>query len=569
MDDVNENPKMDALKVIPPVFPFPPLPERPVPDWPFTSWLKKFFACNPFYLLSAASLLYGVYLVSSDTRFFSREIYQLAFNFGSLQFYELLLVATAIVLARRRIWYDSVLLVGLENMLVLVPFILISQAALLGSQIVWFICLTSGAAVLLRFWGLKRFFADLNLPRRMLGCGVPLLLVNIALPLIYRHLNDSKIGTKPTDGAAYMTDRYCWLLLLPALFALINLLPRPKQTGNLLPQRRWLPMGLFGLWLMASAVHLFCLSYVFNFDWEFLFVAPLLWVLMWSVYLRHGDFVNRPAPWLPNMLLAMPALMTLFAATRGGNGVFIVLTALDFVFYGILFGKDRNNRAAFGLMLVSIAALVAGFMKSFEPRLPAEINAGNWMMLFLAGCVMWRVIRSCHPKFGVLGALITAMVAIKLVADAELRMQLMIQLSLVFLLLHGLCWEDQKHHGARVLRLLACGLWVFHSLFLVHGGGLYGKSIIAGAGVLLLGVCLLLRVRRGHWKPMETPLAALVVLLAQPGNFIVIQFFATPAGVQAIVGSLLLFGLGTLAALTKSRWNPPSVNDSAVTKTTE
>ena len=47
----------------------------------------------------------------------------------------MLLVTTAIVLARRRIWYDSTLLVGLENLLVFVPFILISQAALIDQNV--------------------------------------------------------------------------------------------------------------------------------------------------------------------------------------------------------------------------------------------------------------------------------------------------------------------------------------------------------------------------------------------------------------------------------------------------
>src|ERR1700722_14897763 len=108
---------------------------------PISYWLKKFFACNPFYLVSAALLLYGVYLISFDANFLGREISQLAFNFTSLQVYEILLVGTAIVLARRRIWYDSVLLVCLENLLVLVPFILISQAALLGHRAVLAVCL--------------------------------------------------------------------------------------------------------------------------------------------------------------------------------------------------------------------------------------------------------------------------------------------------------------------------------------------------------------------------------------------------------------------------------------------
>src|SRR6266853_1775679 len=130
--------------------------KKRLPPRPLSYWLKLLLACNPFYLVSAALLLYGFYRVSIDPTFLKAEISQLVFNFTSLQFYETLLVITAIFLARRRIWYDSTLLVGLENMLVLVAFILVSQAALIDSRIIWVMCLVGGILALLRFSALKR-----------------------------------------------------------------------------------------------------------------------------------------------------------------------------------------------------------------------------------------------------------------------------------------------------------------------------------------------------------------------------------------------------------------------------
>src|SRR6516225_1462027 len=97
--------------------------------------IRRFLACNPWYLLSAALLLYSFYLISADRSFLTSEVSQLSFNLGSLQLYEALVVVTAIFLARRAIWYDSTLLVGLESLLVLVPFILISQAALINMRL--------------------------------------------------------------------------------------------------------------------------------------------------------------------------------------------------------------------------------------------------------------------------------------------------------------------------------------------------------------------------------------------------------------------------------------------------
>jgi hypothetical protein len=68
-----------------PSSPPPPPPVTPSPDFvvssklpeptvgllhrPLSWWLRKFFACNPFYLVSAALLLYGCYRVSIDETF--------------------------------------------------------------------------------------------------------------------------------------------------------------------------------------------------------------------------------------------------------------------------------------------------------------------------------------------------------------------------------------------------------------------------------------------------------------------------------------------------------------------
>jgi len=70
-------------------------------------WLRRLLACNPFYLVSAALLLFGMYHVSLDPRFLQSEVARLRFNFSSLQLYEALLVGVAIVLAGRAIWYDA------------------------------------------------------------------------------------------------------------------------------------------------------------------------------------------------------------------------------------------------------------------------------------------------------------------------------------------------------------------------------------------------------------------------------------------------------------------------------
>src|SRR5215475_8651232 len=95
----NDNEQSNVPNVPPPITPIqsfvmspdspPPIPN---PSRPLSWWLRKFLACNPFYLVSAALLLYGCYRISIDPGVQGQNSLHLFFNFGSIQFYELLLV---------------------------------------------------------------------------------------------------------------------------------------------------------------------------------------------------------------------------------------------------------------------------------------------------------------------------------------------------------------------------------------------------------------------------------------------------------------------------------------------
>ena len=199
-------------------------------------WLRLVLAGNPFYLLSAALLLFGINRLSVDPEFLGEELHKLAFNFSALQIYEILLVLVAIMLARRRIWYDSTLLVGLENMLVLVPFILVTQALLIGRGTALAVCGAGSLMAVLRFASLRKFIPELNFPSRLLGCGLIMLSANLALPVLHRWVLQ--------DGTADYWDppnQWCWLAGLPLLQFMANALPPAEDGGRLLPQRSWLP----------------------------------------------------------------------------------------------------------------------------------------------------------------------------------------------------------------------------------------------------------------------------------------------------------------------------------------
>jgi hypothetical protein len=370
---MNEN---DQNQTPPPIAPNPgpfpppiPAPVLPKPR-PLSWWLRKFFACNPFYLVSAALLLYGCYLISMDAAVFNLEDTRLEFNFTSVQVYEILLVTVCLFLARRSLWYDSTLLVGLENLLVFVPFILISQAALTGTTMTAVMCGTGVLLALLRFGSLKKYFASLNLPDRLLGAGVILLVLNVALPLIYRHFQEIKYGTDLEYGPPHDMHEIVWLLILPIALASVNFLPAPKAAGNLLPQHGWLPTGLFTLWIIVTGVHLYSLDYVYGYTIRPDLLAPAAWVLAWTIFLR----CPASSPRL-KIALAVPAvLVPLVAAAPNATKTYLILTALNIAAYAVVRILNRKNFLAPHLICASVLLLVAGLPDNWLQAIAPNLN---------------------------------------------------------------------------------------------------------------------------------------------------------------------------------------------------
>jgi hypothetical protein len=526
--------------------------EIPSPRRAAAYWLKRFLACNPFYLVSAALLLFGFYRVSVDPGFLSGEVRRLVFSFTSLQFYEVLLVVTAIFLARRRIWYDSTLLVGLENLFLLVPFILISQAALIDKRMLGAMCLAGGLLAVARCHGLKWSIAELNFPRGLLNIGLAMLAINTALPVIYRVLHEYKFGTKPDWGAAYFTNEYTWLLLLPALCGLAHLLPPPRETGSLLAQRRWFPVGLFSLWLAGTGVHIYCLGYVYDFSLRPELLAPAIWVLLWTLRQRLTDFAADVQDGLRAALLVPPLLATLVAAPQSGHGVFLALTILNAAIFGGIYFRQRGSRLALHLALISLVSLVGGMPEDWGRSVVGEVSRAGHIGVAVAGYLLLCAALSRNPKLGIFGSLVSAIVVILVLNHRADAIHWACQTGLVVLLLHSLHWDDEGISGAHGLRNLAGSLWAAHAFLWTHLGGEAWMACAAATAVL--GGYLAARIIGGQWGPRVLPIAAVLVALSGPTHFTASGLQAAPTGLLAVVGSFLLFGLGTLAAANKHRW---------------
>ena len=539
---ITPNPNFEASPSLPP--PKPNHVHRPL-SW----WLRKFFACNPFYLVSAALLLYGCYRVSIDETFADHETARLLFNFSSVQVYELLLVGVAIFLARRCLWYDSVVLVGLENMLVFVPFLLVSLAALTGPRITVYVCATAVILAALRFTCLKRYFEELNLPGSLLGVGSILLALNVALPLTYRHYINFKIGTHLDAGPDYIMNECMWLLVLPAALALVNFLPRAQAGGDLLPQRRWLPMGLFALWITVTGVHLWALDYVYGYYLRPDLFAPVGWVLAWTVFLR--------VPTKPTALkyaLMFPAVVVPFLAdTHGTEKTYLALMALNVAAFGVMRFLRGGNRFAGHLAYASALLLIVGLPENW---IQVAIHGATAAGCVAAGLAVYLIFWTAwlrNPKLAVFGAILFG-IAIAVVFDGHLNVNWALQGSFVFFLLHSLRWNDAEHTGAGASRNFIGIIWAIQSfVWMNYEGTRFWMPFIPGVLVLAL-YCVLLPCR-GVWRLFMVPASALAVILSGPCCLAIDRLRSTPAGLLAVVASFLFLGLGTVAALTREFWH--------------
>lgn len=530
-----------------------PHSETRLPQKPFSYWLRQLFASNPFYILSALLLLYGLYRVSVDPHVLNRETAHLIFNFSAIQLYEILLAATAILLARRSIWYDSMLLVGLENMLVLVPFLLISQAALIDTRIVWTMCIAGALLAIVRFGSLKRFLSKLNFPRRLAIIGLLILAVNAALPIIYRILHQSKFGTKPDWGAAYYTNEYVWLLALPALCGLVNFVPFSRSASSLPPSRGWWPLAWFGTWLIGTGVHLYCLGYVYDFSLRPELLAPAIWMLSWAANRRMPALVPQLPVFWQRTVLTLPAVITLLCASHSGNKVFLALTVMNATIYDRLYARYGGPRLALHLFLLSLAAIVAGLPQEWcQSRVPG-LGRAELIRISTAGYLLVCAALSRNPKLGILGAAVAFIVVWAGLGWDASAAHWAVQSSLAFLMVHSLGWLDAQHKAAKSVRNFLGLVWFTHALIWMHAGG---NAWMACAIVTpVLSVYLVLRLLKGQWGPGVVPLTAVLVASSGPGDFGVSQIQAAPLGILAVMGSFLLFALGTLAAISKPLWN--------------
>jgi len=520
------------------------------PNW--REWARRLLVCNPFFLCSAALLLFGVNRLSGEEKLFRGEIQNLLFNFSALQFYEVLVVFTAVVLARRRVWYDSALLVVLEQGLALVPFMFISQATLQGEaareglKLAWTLSLAGGAVALARYGAVRRWFPQFNLPPRALLLGTLILAGNVALPLIFRPRMEKDVADWAEENLLL------WYVILPLLAAGANLLPRTSRYGGTNPERHWLPLFIYSLWVAGSAVHVWCVAHICDMPLQPHQLAPLACVVAWTMWNRLSDCLPHPSLNWQRVMLALTFAAPLLAFHE--SYLLTLLSGATCFGYAALWLRTADtwplHSAVKHLALASLALVVAGMPEDWGRAILPVFSRPRCIMLACSFFVLLHALRSRRPDVGLAGALA---LVVALTLEARLfagSVHTIAQVSLVFLLLHSLRWSDTEHSGTRALRWLAAFAWMADACLWTRELRWEGILFVGFAAIIVLATWLVAWRLRGERGSLVLPAAAMVVLCSGPGNWLTRR---GSDGLIALLGSLVLFAAGIIVAWTRHR----------------
>jgi len=509
---------------------------------PIKSFWSTLIRCNPFYLFSAVLLLYGVYRASIDPAFFSTETRQVIFNFGSLEFYGVMLVGTVTLLARRKIWYDAALLYFIENVLVLVPFILISHAVVLDPGLARTLSILGCGLVMLKFGIMKGFFADLNFPKRMLVLGGMILLINAGIPLVFRK------GLDVNNELWQLRSSYCWFLLLPLLAIVGHTLDRLSARHEEVEEHRkqWIPLATFLLWISATAAHLYSIGYVDDQKFELAKFSVLGWAIAWLLCAKITLALSRFTPAAPVIMLILPLTTPLLAL--GSPELAVALNVLNAIIYAVLCLRWNAVRIPAVLGGISLVAAFLLMPDQWVTPVVKGYSKGAVIAALVAAAIIVKAIRTREAKWGLFGAIVTGFLLLGLGENYRFSPHYSLQIACTFLLVHSLFWKGAQERGSTVLVVSFGTLLCMDSFALarVEPTALRILPFITGIPVLLLAFLF-----RRAVVPM---LAAGVSMLALPLSYAASLVHGAPAGILAVAASFVLFGLGTAFAIWKRRF---------------
>jgi hypothetical protein len=251
-------------------------------------WWISLLWHNPFYLLSAASMLAGCAALTNSLSFSSIDSGRLLQLMGALNLYELLLVALAALLIRRpNVRYDAI------NLLILEAFYMV-DVAFLNAEIfskdfrigVW----TNLAVFALDVLKAAVIFRALRIPVRSEPFFLLIfeLLLLLATPGVFKYASDHRGGQLPALaiygiwwGIALVPVAWVWLMRWRSTHL--------ARFADALAENRLVIGALIWLPMISTIAHASTANWVYKVDWTPANLGPLLlgFAIAFGTYDRH------------------------------------------------------------------------------------------------------------------------------------------------------------------------------------------------------------------------------------------------------------------------------------------
>ena len=504
---------------------------------------SAFIAGNPFYPISAAFVLYGVSLLSLDATFLPNERENLIFTFSTLQFYELILVGTAVFLSFRKTYYDSMVLVSLENLFALVPFVFITHASVISWKATCAFVVIGALFVPIRFAFIRKSLPPSSFPPALIFVGLAVLMTNLALPLIYRIMLDDPYS----DWGRVSSP--LWNGVLPIVLS--TLLIHPRKPFKLRPAHEcnWLPDFFTLCWVSATAIHFTCIDWIDKEPFAYHKLVPALWILAWVIYFRADSYLPTATERVRKVLLAAPMIVPFLAITPTSHLMFLTLVILNLAAFVVVSRIRNHGILTCYLILVSATQLIGATPLDWVPDSGVLVDRVSMILVAASLFLGVAAFISGRPDMGVLmGAASGAALAHHATTSV-----IVLQLSFSLVLIQSLFWASSIPLGWKVTRSVIAALWMLHACIATFAHTRYSALIVASCAVVVIAIYAVLHLRTRNLICIAVPIVGLANLMLAPIRHGYSFLADAPPGLVLLMGGFLAFIIGTWIAIAKGR----------------
>jgi hypothetical protein len=482
--------------------------------------------CNPLLLLSPLCLLYGIYRAVMAPNLFSNDSSNTIFNFISLASYVLLVCVTSTLLARKGIVPDTTMLLLLNGLLFVSPFILIAHGVFLEGNLAMALGLLGIAMSAGQLQFLKRRLPDTFLsPQLSIGAAL-ILAANFAIPLIFRN------GLEHDNDAWGSTSGYAWYVVLPLLVAWLNFIPIAK-TSDAIWSRPWFAPLNYLLWLAGTSIQLWTVTYVDDRHLHGYQFAVALWVGAWTAFRCARIFpetcANRVRTLAPISALIIPGLAAIDGLDLRIAGLLYLLNLPLLVF-------AYRTLPVFALGGLSLIGALCCIPSPWIAQLSPMFSRADFVILIFGALMLGAVGMIRDARAGLIAALGIAIFA----GLCGVSGAFALNSAILFLFIHQLRWKAVGR-DEHLLLGIAGAVWLIHTLNLEVVGST-GARMAPFVATVVVTICLR-NASLGNPTSLVPPICSIAILILHPAHWLTKTAVTAPSGVLAI-----LVGFGLLAA---------------------